>query len=259
MIGFKNLLRLTNILDFKFILESLFRDIKITIDKYKEATLHEVFKERVFTAIGFKIKERRINPKLLEECEKFIDNLYKYINYEYCKEIDDYIYKMGLIITVREEKDAGDFGSYGIDEKKKKFLDKLFFIDDEPSIMEIKDYFGCEREERPEQLEVLGEKTIEILEKCKRNVGEILYSVRVLNKKTKSIGIIFDNDGLSAMLHRLQILYAIHNIFFENLKTVRRKTGQYILVGCLGKLAFSYYNFEEKEDENGDIYYISCK
>ena len=52
---------------------------------------------------------------------------------------------MGLIITVREEKDAGDFGSYGIDEKKEKFLDKLFFIDDESSIMEIKDYFGCER------------------------------------------------------------------------------------------------------------------
>lgn len=223
MIGFKNLLRLTNILDFKFILKSLFRDIKITIDKYKEATLHEVFKERVFTAIGFKIKDRRINPKLLEESEKFIDNLYKYINYEYCKEIDDYIYKMGLIITAREEKDAGDFGSYGIDEKKEKILDKLFFIEDEPSIMEIKDYFGCEREEKPEQLEILGEKMIEILEKCKRNVGEILYSVRVLNKKTKSIGIIFDNDGLSATLHRLEILYAIHNIFFEKLKTVRKK------------------------------------
>lgn len=123
--------------------------------------------------------------------------------------------------------------------------------------MEIKDYFGCEIEERPEQLEILGEKTIEILEKCKRNVGEILYSARVLNKKTKSIGIIFDNDGLSATLHRLQILYAIHNIFFEKLKTVRRKTGQYILVGCLGNFVFSEYNFQKREDKNGDIYYIS--
>ena len=66
---------------------------------------------------------------------------------------------------------------------KQKILDKLFFIDEEPSIMEIKDYFGCEREERPEQLEILGEKTIEILEKCKRNMEKILYSVRVLNKK----------------------------------------------------------------------------
>ena len=92
MIGFKNLLRLTNILDFKFSVKNLLNDINRTIEKYKEATLHEVFKERVFTAIGFKIKERRINPKLLEECEKFIDNLYKSINYEYCKEVDDYIY-----------------------------------------------------------------------------------------------------------------------------------------------------------------------
>ena len=119
----------------------------------------------------------------MEECEKFIDNLYKYINYEYCEEIDDYIYKMGLIITVNEQKDTRRFGSYWYYTKKEKILDKLFFIDEEPSIMEIKDYFGCEREERPEQLEILGEKTIEILEKCKRNMEKILYSVRVLNKK----------------------------------------------------------------------------
>lgn len=259
MIGFKDLLRLTNIFDFKLAIENLFGDIRRTIEKYKKATLHEVFKEKAFTSIGHKIEDRRINPKLLEECEKFIDNLYKYINYEYCEEIDDYIYKMGLIITVNEQKDAGRFGSYWYYTKKEKILDKLFFIDEEPSIMEIKDYFGCEREERPEQLEILGEKTIEILEKCKRNMEKILYSARVLDKKTKSIGIIFDNDNLSAMLHRLEILYALHNIFFEKLKTVRKKTGQYILVGCLGKLAFSYYNFEEKEDENGEIYYISYK
>ena len=109
------------------------------------------------------------------------------------------IYKMGLIITVNEQKDARRFGSYWYYTKKEKILDKLFFIDEEPSIMEIKDYFGCEREERPKQLEILGEKTIEILEKCKRNMEKILYSVRVLDKKTKSIGIIriiFDNDNL---------------------------------------------------------------
>lgn len=145
----------------------------------------------------------------------------------------------------------------GIIQKKEKILDKLFFIDDESSIMEIKDYFGCEREEKPEQLEILGEKTIEILEKCKRNMEKILYSARVLDKKTKSIGIIFDNDNLSAMLHRLEILYALHNIFFEKLKTVRKKTGQYILVGCLGDFVFSEYNFQKREDENGDIYYTS--
>lgn len=86
---------------------------------------------------------------------------------------------------------------------------------------------------------------------------KILYSARVLDKKTKSIGIIFDNDNLSAMLHRLEILYALHNIFFEKLKTVRKKTGQYILVGCLGNFVFSEYNFKKREDENGDIYYIS--
>ena len=59
------------------------------------------------------------------------------------------------------------------------------------------------------------------------------------------------------MLHRLEILYAIHNIFFEKLKTVRKKTGQYILVGFLGNFVFSEYNFQKREDENGDIYYIS--
>lgn len=260
MIGFKDLLRLRNIFDFKLAIENLFGDIRRTIEKYKKATLHEVFKEKVFTSIGHKIEDRRINPKLLEECEKFIDNLYKYINYEYCEEIDNYIYKMGLIITVNEQKDARRFGSYWYYTKKEKILDKLFFIDEEPSIMEIKDYFGCEREERPEQLEILGEKTIEILEKCKRNMEKILYSARVLDKKTKSIGIIgiiFDNDNLSAMLHRLEILYALHNIFFEKLKTVRKKTGQYILVGCLGNFVFSEYNFQKREDKNGDIYYIS--
>ena len=121
MIGFKDLLRLTNIFDFKLAIENLFGDIRRTIEKYKKATLHEVFKEKVFTSIGHKIEDRRINPKLLEECEKFIDNLYKYINYEYCEEIDDYIYKMGLIITVNEQKDARRFGSYWYYTKKKKF------------------------------------------------------------------------------------------------------------------------------------------
>lgn len=43
MIGFKDLSRLTNIFDFKLAIENLFGDIRRTIEKYKKATLHEVF------------------------------------------------------------------------------------------------------------------------------------------------------------------------------------------------------------------------
>ena len=52
MIGFKDLLRLTNIFNFKLAIENLFGDIRRTIEKYTKATLHEVFKEKVFTSIG---------------------------------------------------------------------------------------------------------------------------------------------------------------------------------------------------------------
>ena len=225
-------------------LELLSNEIKETIETYTEMTktgYYKIFKESIFTSINHKIEDRKINPNFFNECEEFIDDLFEFIRNNGKENI---ISKFTKTINSKTE----------VDEKS---LDKLFFIDEEPYIMEIKDYFGCERKERPEQLEILGEKTIEILEKCKRNVGEILYSVRVLNKKTKSIGIIFDNDNLSAMLHRLEILYALHNIFFEKLKTVRKKTGQYILVGCLGNFVFSEYNFQKREDENVDIYYIS--
>lgn len=194
-------------------LELLSNEIKETIETYTEMTqtgYYKIFKESIFTSIGHKIEDRRINPKFFEECEDFIDDLFEFIRNNGKENI---ISKFTKTINGKTE----------VDEKA---LDKLFYIDEEPFIMEIKDYFGCEREEKPEQLEILGEKTIEILEKCKRNMEKILYSARVLDKKTKSIGIIgiiFDNDNLSAMLHRLEILYALHNIFFEKLKTVRKK------------------------------------
>lgn len=250
MIGFKDFMRLTNVLDFKMGLRVLSREIRIATRRCEKMSLYKAFNENVFTSLGIEIEDRRLNPNFFEECEEILDNLFEYINNKYpCKKIENIIFEMDKIVKDNEKKDTTIiFGSNKIDGEE-KILDELFFIDKEPLKMTIKDYFGCEPKTRPEQLEILGERTIKIFEKCQRNVGELLYNCRIIRKKVKSIGIIFNNKKLYSMLHKLDVLRALHTILFMKLNTIRVKTGQYILVGSLGYMAMSLFNIKNPNYE----------
>lgn len=250
MIGFKDFMRLTNVLDFKMGLRVLSREIRIATRRCEKMSLYKAFNENVFTSLGIEIEDRRLNPNFFEECEEILDNLFEYINNKYpCKKIENIIFEMDKIVKDNEKKDTTIiFGSNKIDGEE-KILDELFFIDKEPLKMTIKDYFGCEPKTRPEQLEILGERTIKIFEKCQRNVGELLYNCRIIRKKVKSIGIIFNNKKLYSMLHKLDVLRSLHTILFMKLNTIRVKTGQYILIGSLGYMAMPLFNIKNPNYE----------
>ena len=142
-------------------LELLSNEIKKTIETYTEMTktgYYKNFKENIFTSINHKIEDRRVNPKFFNECEEFIDDLFEFVRNNGKENI---ISKFTKTIN-------------GKTEVNEKALDKLFFADEEPLKMTIKDYFNCEPETRPEQLEILSDRTTNILKKCKRNIDELL-------------------------------------------------------------------------------------
>ena len=149
-------------------LELLSNEIKETIETYTEMTktgYYKIFKESIFTSINHEIEDRKINPNFFEECEEFIDDLFEFIRNNGKENI---ISKYTKTINGKTE----------VDEKA---LDKLFFADEEPLKMTIQDYFNCEPKTRPKQLEILSDRTTNILKKHKRNIDE-LFSINNTKK-----------------------------------------------------------------------------
>ena len=223
-------------------LELLSNEIKETIDLYiekSETDLYKSFKEGAFTSLNHKIEDRRINPRFFNECEEFIDDLFKYVNRNGEKNI---ISKFTKTINGKTE----------VDEKA---LDKLFFIDEKPLKMTIKDYFGCEKNERPKELEILSDRTTEILKKCKRNIDALLS----INNKYGSSGnnesiflymptilklakFLLGRISIKNYIDRVNSIYELNKMFFNKIKTVRKTVGRYIIIGSIGPL---YYYITE--------------
>lgn len=59
MIGFKDFMRLTNVLDFKMGLQVLSREIKIATRRCEKMSLYKAFNKNVFTSLGIEIEDRR--------------------------------------------------------------------------------------------------------------------------------------------------------------------------------------------------------
>lgn len=158
---------------------------------------------------------------------------------------------MGLIITVNEQKDAGRFGSYWYYTKKEKILDKLFYIDEEPLKMTIQDYFNCEPKTRPKQLEILSDRTTNILKKHKRNIDELLsinnqYALNgnkiphiiFISPILKLASFLLNKQYEKIYIDKLNAIYELNKMFFNKIKTVRKMVAKYILIGEVGPLFY---------------------
>lgn len=219
-------------------LELLSNEIKETIDFYTEKSetgLYKSFKESVFTSINHKIEDRRINPRFFDECEEFIEDLFKYVNRNSEKDI---ISKFTKTIN-------------GKTEVNEKALDKLFFIDEKPIKMTIQDYFGCEKNERPELLEILSDRTTEILKKCKRNIDELLlvnnkYGLSgndepiflYMSPIFKLAKFLLGRISTKNYIDRVNAIYELNKMFFNKIKTVRKTVAKYIVIGSVGPLFY---------------------
>ena len=219
-------------------LELLSNEIKETIETYTEMTktgYYKIFKESIFTFINHKIEDRKINPNLFEECEEFIDDLFEFIRNNGKENI---ISKFTKTINSKTE----------VDEKA---LDKLFYIDEEPLKMTIQDYFNCEPKTRPKQLEILSDRTTEILKKHKRNIDELLsinnqYALNgnkippiiFISPILKLASFLLNKQYEKIYIDKLNAIYELNKMFFNKIKTVRKTVAKYILIGEVGPLFY---------------------
>ena len=219
-------------------LKLLSNEIKETIETYTEMTktgYYKNFKESIFTSINHKIEDRKINPNFFNECEEFIDDLFEFIRNNGKENI---ISKFTKTINGKTE----------VDEKA---LDKLFYVNEEPLKMTIQDYFNCEPKTRPEQLEILSDRTTNILKKCKRNIDELLsinnkyalsgdkiplfiYTPPIL----KLAKFLINKQSEKIYIDKLNSIYELNKIFFNKIKTVRKTVAKYILIGSVGPLFY---------------------
>lgn len=219
-------------------LELLSNEIKETIETYTEMTktgYYKIFKESIFTSINHKIEDRKINPNFFEECEEFIDDLFEFIRNNGKENI---ISKFTKTINGKTE----------VDEKS---LDKLFYIDEEPLKMTIQDYFNCEPKTRPKQLEILSDRTTNILKKCKRNIDELLsinnqYALNgnkippiiFISPILKLASFLLNKQYEKIYIDKLNAIYELNKMFFDKIKTVRKTVAKYILIGQVGPLFY---------------------
>ena len=135
--------------------------------------------------------------------------------------------------------------------KKEKILDKLFFIDEEPLKMTIQDYFNCEPKTRPKQLEILSDRTTEILKKHKRNIDELLsinnqYALNgnkippiiFISPILKLASFLLNKQYEKIYIDKLNAIYELNKMFFNKIKTVRKTVAKYILIGQVGPLFY---------------------
>ena len=219
-------------------LELLSNEIKETIETYTEMTktgYYKNFKESIFTSINHKIEDRKINPNFFNECEEFIDDLFEFIRNNGKENI---ISKFTKAINGKTE----------VDEKA---LDKLFYANEEPLKMTIQDYFNCEPKTRPEQLEILSDRTTEIIKKCKRNIDELLsinnkYSLNGNKMPTfiymspilKLASFLLNKQYQKIYIDKLNLIYEFNKMFFNKIRTVRKTVAKYILIGQVGPLFY---------------------
>ena len=219
-------------------LKLLSNEIKETIETYTEMTktgYYKNFKESIFTSINHKIEDRKINPNFFNECEEFIDDLFEFIRNNGKENI---ISKFTKTINGKTE----------VDEKA---LDKLFYVNEEPLKMTIQDYFNCEPKTRPEQLEILSDRTNEIIKKCKRNIDELLsinnkYALSgdkiplfiYMSPILKLARFLINKQSEKIYIDKLNSIYELNKIFFNKIKTVRKTVAKYILIGQVGPLFY---------------------
>ena len=169
--------------------------------------------------------KRKINPNFFNECEEFIDDLFEFIRNNGKENI---ISKFTKTINGKTE----------VDEKA---LDKLFYANEEPLKMTIQDYFNCEPKTRPEQLEILSDRTTNILKKCKRNIDELLsinnkYALSgdkiplfiYMSPILKLARFLINKQSEKIYIDKLNSIYELNKIFFNKIKNSPQETAFYL-------------------------------
>ena len=227
--------------------------IKRIIAKIYELTLrsknglYKQFKSSVFTSVNIPIKDRKLNPNMIGDMEKYTESIRSW-NKAFTKSTasilnneDNYNNHQEFVDLLKEnETRLYDLKETGVG----NYIDKIFYSEEKKFNTTIREYFGCNAGQTPKQLIILSDEYKEKLIKVKKETENFLKMLKIRRNdffnylnKTQSVEDSEKEQIINTYKNIIKNITYFHNMnytFFIKAVKVRAKVAKYITKASLG-------------------------